>query len=370
MKRILLVGPVPPPFGGIASVMEDILSSDLSRDYEIEVLSGPVPYPQWARTTLTRSLFRIWWLVAFLGRLIARRYDVAHIQSSGSGFLGNAVYALLARLTSAKVLFHLHGTDWDYFYTSAPPTRRRLIRWGLALPHCIVVLYSLWADKLRAIGLKQPIAVARNFVHDEPQPERSLILQTREELGLRDSDFIVLFVGSVGWRKGVFDILKAVPLVAAEDQSIRFVLAGGEEDPGEMEQILGIVRTERLERWVTALGEIERSTVPALLGLAELFLLPSHIEGMPISIIEALRSGVPVVSTPVGAIPEMIEDHVSGILVTPGQPVRIAQAVLELRRDDSLRARVGAAGRGVFLEKFEYSKGIDEIRALYQSLAS
>ncbi|MEW6531054.1 MAG: glycosyltransferase family 4 protein [Thermodesulfobacteriota bacterium] len=370
MKRILLVGPVPPPFGGIASVMEDILHSELSTDYEIDVLSGPVPYPPWAQMILTRSLFRIWWLIAFLVRTIVRRYDVVHIQSSGSGFLGNAAYALLARFTPAKVLFHLHGTDWDYFYTNASRTRRRLIRWGLSLPHCIVVLYSLWAEKLRGIGLSQPITVVRNFVHDRPQPDREAVLRTREELGLGDADFVVLFVGSVGWRKGVFDILKAAPLVAAQDDSIRFVLAGGEEDPGEMNQILDIVRTENLERWVKVLAEIERSSVPALLGTADLFLLPSYIEGMPISIIEALRAGVPVISTPVGGIPEMIEDRISGILIKPGQPEEIAQGVLDLRRDDSLRARLGATGREVFVEKFEYSKGIHEIRALYQSLAS
>jgi glycosyltransferase involved in cell wall biosynthesis len=348
--------------------MEDILHSELSNEYEIEVLSGPVPYPPWARMILTRSLFRIWWVFAFLVRAISRGYDVIHIQSSGSGFLGNAIYALLARLTPAKVLFHLHGTDWDYFYTRASQTRRRLIRWGVWLPHRIVVLYSLWAEKLRGIGLKHPIAVVRNFIHDQPPPDRAAVLRAREELALSDTDFVVLFVGSVGWRKGVFDILKAAPLVALQDDSVRFVLAGGEEDPGEMDQILDIVRSESLEKWVKVLGEIDRSRVPALLGLADLFLLPSHIEGMPISIIEALRAGVPVISTPVGAIPEMIEDQISGVLVTPGQPVEIARAVLKLRGDDSLRARVGAEGRGVFIEKFEYSKGIDEIRAMYRSL--
>ena len=349
--------------------MEDILHSELSNEYKIDVLSGPVPYPPWARMILTRSLFRIWWIIAFLVQAITGGYDVIHIQSSGSGFLGNAIYALLARLTPAKVLFHLHGTDWDYFYTSSSPTRRRLIRWGLSVPHCIVVLYSLWAERLRGIGLKQPITVVRNFVHDRPPPDQALVMRTRTELGLSDTDFVVLFVGSVGWRKGVFDILKAAPVVASHDDSIRLVLAGGEEDPGEMNQVLDIVRTENLDRWVKVLGEIERSSVPTLLGTADLFLLPSYIEGMPISIIEALRAAVPVISTPVGGIPEMIEDRISGILIMPGQPEEIAQGVLNLRRDESLRARLGAAGRGVFVVKFEYSKGIDEIRDLYRSLA-
>jgi glycosyltransferase involved in cell wall biosynthesis len=91
---------------------------------------------------------------------------------------------------------------------------------------------------------------------------------------------------------------------------------------------------------------------------------------MPISIIEAMRGGVPIISTLVGAIPEMIENGTSGILINPGAPDEIAGAVLSLKRDDSLRRRLAEGSRRAFEEKYEISKGIHELASVYRSMCS
>jgi glycosyltransferase involved in cell wall biosynthesis len=96
-----------------------------------------------------------------------------------------------------------------------------------------------------------------------------------------------------------------------------------------------------------------------------MFLLPSFIEGMPISIIEAMQWGVPVIATRVAAIPDMIEDEVSGLLIHPGKPDEIASAVLRVRRDSALRQQLSQGGKKVFGERFEFSRGIERIRHLY-----
>ena len=88
---------------------------------------------------------------------------------------------------------------------------------------------------------------------------------------------------------------------------------------------------------------------------------------MPIAILEALRSGVPIISTRVGGIPDVIEDGISGLLIKPEAPEMIAQAVLKLRRDEELRRSLAAAGEKVFEEKLEFSRGIGDIRTLYES---
>jgi glycosyltransferase involved in cell wall biosynthesis len=95
------------------------------------------------------------------------------------------------------------------------------------------------------------------------------------------------------------------------------------------------------------------------------FLLPSHDEGMPMAILEAMQRGIPVVSTPVGAIPEVICDGVSGTLIPAGTPRQITEAILRLKSDPVLRQRVGSSGKAVFDERFEFSAGIEQIRGLY-----
>ncbi|MFH0824431.1 MAG: glycosyltransferase family 1 protein, partial [Pseudomonadota bacterium] len=90
MEKILLVGPVPPPFGGIASVVEDIAGSDLSLEYDIEVFSGPALYPAWMKARIPRICFRVYWFLLFGYRLLRRRYALVHIHAAGSAFFRNA----------------------------------------------------------------------------------------------------------------------------------------------------------------------------------------------------------------------------------------------------------------------------------------
>lgn len=368
MAKVLMVGPVPPPFGGIASVIQDIVESDLKKDYAFEIFQGTFPYPARPVGKFGTTLVRLRHYATFAGRVLRGGYDLVHIQASGSAFFRNAVFCLIARILGRRVLFHLHGTDWDRFYVDAGTMKQRLVRWTFRLPNAIIVLYSKWADEIRSLPGSAPVTVVRNFVHDAEPPAESATNDIRERLGIDPSAFVVLMVGSVGWRKGVFDILKAVPTMVREAPDITVVLAGGEEDPGEMQQIRSIVASENLGSHVRVLGEITRTEVPALLSTADLFLLPSYIEGMPISIIEALRSRVPVVSTTVGGIPDMMDHGISGILIEPGNPDLIAGEVLRLRNDDELRLSIGAAGRRAFETRFEFSQGIDEIRAVYCSL--
>jgi len=175
----------------------------------------------------------------------------------------------------------------------------------------------------------------------------------------------VVTIGSVGHRKGHFEILKAIPQVVAENNSVRFVFVGGEEQPGELAQVQDAAHREKLDQWVRFTGERDRNDVPAFLGIADVFLLPSFFEGVPITIIEAMRSAVPVVSTRVAGIPDLIENGVSGLLINPGAPREIAEAVLSLSRDDNLRRKLAEGGKASFDEKFEFSKGNAELKELY-----
>jgi len=240
-------------------------------------------------------------------------------------------------------------------------------RIGLRMAPRIVVLYSLWAENIRKICPTADVLVARNLIHDQDPPQPAEVRQLREKLGLTEKHFVVLTIGYVGWRKGSFVILDAVPEVASQDPSVRFVLVGSEEMPGEMAQLAQRVDKENLSAWVTFTGEVERKKANVFYSLADVYLLPSFIEGMPITIIEALRSGLPVISTRIGGIPDMIEDRVSGLLLNPGAPKEIAEAVLLLKRDSELRKKLAEGARRTFDEKFEFSRGIEEIRAVYRS---
>ena len=368
MQHVLVVGPVPPPYGGIASVIEDIANSELSQDYVFEIFDRSGVFPPWAEGLIGKNLFRAKRFLRFFKKVQSGRYHFVHIHSSDPVFLGTTIFMLLSRLAGVKILLHVHGTDWTSFYSEAPLFKKFYTRIGLELPTKIVVLYQLWIDKIKELRPDADIRILKNFVHDRNPPDTEEIETARQSLGLAKENFVVLTVGSVGKNKGSFEILKAVPKVISQDNSIRFVLLGGEEKPGNMAQLTSIVKEEKLGAWVQLTGELEREKIPAFLGLADIFLLPSFWEGMPVTIIEAMRSGLPIISTPVAGIPDMIENGVSGLLINPGAPDEIAEAVLLLKRDKVLRKRLAEGGKLTFEQKFEFSRGIKEIRDVYAGM--
>jgi len=362
-----MVGPVPPPFGGIASVMEDIIHSDLAKDYGFEIFDRAASLPPYLSLT-GRFLFRLRRFMGFFMRVLGKRYDLVHIHSADPAFPGTAIFMLLARLAGCRVLLHHHGTDWDWFYPQASPTGRAFIRLGFRLPHCILVLYSAWVNEIKRLCPGADVRVLGNMVRRAEPPDPEAAKKERENLGFNESDFVVLTVGSVGHRKGSFEILRAIPEVIRSEPGVRFVLVGGEEKPGEMGQLNNMIVEYKLEDWVRFAGEVERDRIPDFMAMADLFLLPSYVEGMPISIIEAMRAGLPVISTRVNAIPEMIEDGVSGLLIDPGSPAEIAAAIIRLKRDDALRNQLGVNSKDAFEERFEFSHGIKKIRLLYENV--
>jgi glycosyltransferase involved in cell wall biosynthesis len=368
VQHILVVGPVPPPYGGIASVIEDIANSDLSKEYVFEIFDRSAVFPPGAEGLIGKNLFRAKRFLRFFKKVRSGKYHFVHVHSSDPVFLGTTIFMLLSRLAGAKILLHVHGTDWTSFYSEAPPFKKIYTWIGLRLPDKIVVLYQLWVDKIRNLRPTADVRVLRNFIHARNPPDTSEIEAARESLGLTKDHFVVLTVGSVGKNKGSFEILKAVPKAIAKDDSIRFVLLGGEERPGNMAQLTSIVKEQKIGQWVQLTGELKREKVPAFLGFAAIFLLPSFWEGMPVTIIEAMRSGLPIISTPVAGIPDMIENGVSGLLIKPGAPDEIAEAVLMLKQDKSLREKLAAGAKATFEETFESSKVVEELRSLFRSM--
>ncbi len=370
MKKVLMVGPVPPPRGGIASMMEEILNSELSDEYAFDVFSGPFSYPPGLTGLIGKNIVRTIRYLKFYNKCRKGGYRLMHIHSPGHHFLGTTGYICLARLAGTKVLLHLHGNDWNLFYVEASPIKKWLLRLGLFSAARIVVLQRVWENEIRKLGVRAKVSVLPNMIPDRTGSDATELDETRRSFGLGKDDFLVLSVGVgvVERNKGFFDLFKAVPVIAEQADSVRFLLAGAEEEPGQMALALEIIERENLGRWIRVLGDVEREKVCSLMELASVFLLSSYVEGMPMGVIEAMRSGAAVVATPVGAIPEMVEDRVSGFIISPGAPEEIARAILKLVGDESLRLKLVEAGRKVFAEKYDLTEGIDTLRSIYREL--
>jgi glycosyltransferase involved in cell wall biosynthesis len=367
MKNVLMVGPVPPPYGGIAAVVQEIVNSELGRNYSFEIFDSQKGAPS-SFGILRRLPFNVKRLLNFNSLISRKKFDFAHLHFDCGSFRGRALMILSLRLRGVKVLLHLHGTGWEVFYDEVSKTERLFARIGLKASDIIIVLYDLWVRKIREILPEAEVYVTSNFVQEVSSASPDTLRIYRDKFGFRDDDIVVVFVGGLGWRKGCFDILEAVPKVIAQNPRVKFLLVGGDDYPGEFEKIRGQVVTDGLSEWIHLTGEASREDVTIYMQMSQIFLLPTYREGAPVAIIEAMRASLPIITTPVGGIPDMVQDGLNGLLIQPGNPEIIAQTALSLASDPDLRAKLGKAAREVFTKRYSSSRAIGELAEIYKKI--
>lgn len=202
-------------------------------------------------------------------------------------------------------------------------------------------------------------------IHCGGDPERfSPALRTRAREGIDSATRVVLFPGRPTLVKGSVVLAQALPDILRRVPTAEFVFTGGNAD-----DFLRLVHLPAdLRSRVRFLGYVPFDDLPLVYARADLVVAPTYYENFPIRILEALSSGVPVIASSVGGIPEAVQDGTTGRLVPPGDPSRLADAVVGLLAADEERARMGAAGRRLIIERFSWQRAADETFDLYQRM--
>jgi glycosyltransferase involved in cell wall biosynthesis len=176
-----------------------------------------------------------------------------------------------------------------------------------------------------------------------------------------------LVIGTAGRLDTVkrLDIfLAAAQQIAASQPNARFIIAG---EGKKASSLRGLAHTLGVQDSVLFLGH--RSDIYDVLRAMDIFVLCSDHEGLPMALLEALYLGVPVVARPVGGIAEVIQDGFNGIWLRSSEPSALAEACLQILRDDVRRNQVARAGAGVVAKKFTADRSADQVAQLYRSLS-
>ena len=188
----------------------------------------------------------------------------------------------------------------------------------------------------------------------------------RDRLGVPEECFLIGTMGRVHPVKGHADLVAAAAKLARDGSGpFQVIIAGYPVNPWATE-LAGLARTLGVERLVHFLGH--RSDVPELLAAMDVFVLPSHSEGMPNALLEAMAAGKPVVATRVGGSAEVIRDGKNGLLVAPQDPGGLAAAIARLRADPALAGLLGAAARRDIASKYSWAGVVETYDGLLCSL--
>lgn len=341
----MVVGPGPVQVGGVATFTDILLSSRLAQRYELIHLDT-TRGARGAGRACTFAWINFWYFIRqglnFIWLQVRLRPRLMHVPiTSFISFWKGAAFILMGRASRMKIVAHLHGGMFGQFYRGCPSVIRWLIRWVLHRADVIVALSAEWKRLLlEQIASDLVVEVVPNTV-DRAFAQVACRGTTSRSRGQGQ----VLFVGALGRDKGIFDILKAVPSVVDHCPDVRFAFAGAEDVKGGRMQIDRICTEANLDGAVSFLGVVTGEAKQELFLNSTVFVLPSYGENLPMVVLEAMAVGLPVIATPVGALPGLIKDGVNGFLIQPGDYQALADRLVQLLADAPLRRAMSKANR-------------------------
>jgi glycosyltransferase involved in cell wall biosynthesis len=342
--RIGLVGPLPPPAGGMATQCQQLYELLRREGLDVALVQTNAPYrPQWIGAFRgVRALFRLVPYLFALRRMCARS-DVVHLLAAPAVWV--------ARMRHVPVIINYRGGDAERFLRAAPRWVGATMR---AAQACIVP-----SEFLRRIFAGHAISatIIPNVVDldlfrpraGQPSGNGTHIVVTRNLEAIYAID----------------DALRALALVVERYPEVRLTIAG--EGP-EREPLEAMAAQLGLGGRVRFAGRLERSAVAQLYREADVMVNPSRIDNMPNSILEAYASGVPVVSTNVGGVPFIAREGETALLVAPRSPHALADGICRLIGDRALAGKLAANGLRE-VERYRWSEVGGEWIRLYKRLS-
>jgi glycosyltransferase involved in cell wall biosynthesis len=187
------------------------------------------------------------------------------------------------------------------------------------------------------------------------------------DLRLKDNDHgrvEVLFLGLVGRRKGIYDLLEAFKEALNQVPEIHLTVGGN----GEVEKARLLADNLEINKNITFAGWVGGEQKEHLLKRASFYVLPSYNEGLPVSLLEAMSWNMPVISTRVGGIPELVDHGIDGFLIDAGDQKSLSESIALLARNEKLRQQMGDNARRKIENNFSREVVLPELENLYQSL--
>jgi len=342
--------------GGIYAVIENHIQAGVYEGYEHYFIASHDEVG-----IVNRVILALTSLFTLISLIIRGKISVCHLHGSMKGSIyRKSTFVFVCRLLGCKVIFHLHGSEFAKTYEKRGGIYKRLVRYVLNQSDNVFVLSDYWKTYVETISVNTEIHVINNF----PAPVYETLYDTREYS--KKSTTELLFLGYIGQRKGIYDLVEAVALLKARGIEGFHINVGGN---GEVDKLKALVAERDLTQYFNVIGWVSGDQKHQLLKQSDLLLLPSHNEGLPIAILEAMSAGLAVLSTRVGGIPDAISDERYGLLVEPGKPEDLANAISRYLDTKGLIESVTRNARELYDVDYSSKTNVERIRGVIEHLA-
>lgn len=356
--RVLMLGPVPPPTGGMATVVGNLRNSRLVDECHLIVLNSGKITPE-GRSLLVGIVAQLRLFGQIVRTILKHHAQIVHSHTcSGFTFWRDCLHLFAAHLLGSVGVVHVHGGRFYEFIASLGPVGRALLRQALEMAGAVVVLSQDWLDRLKPYARSARWRIVPNGV----------VIPRGLNTDRKSSAPAFLFMGNLGEPKGVQDLVAAVALACQKGVRGDVAIAGGETAAGQRETVERQIEQSGCCPLVHLLGVVSGKAKEAVLSKSNCFVLPSYAEGLPMAMLEAMAYGMPVIATRVGAIPEVVTDGVEGFLIDPGDVEALADRMVRLSKAPDLCRRMGQAARKRVRERYSLDAMVERLVSVYREV--
>lgn len=363
-QRVLVVGHLPPPQEGTAVLTKIIVKSEyLCKRYRMFFLplrkrKNPSNRGKFGFENLYNNAVNIFHFVYYIVRFNPRCI-YAPLSQNRLGFFRDSIFILAGKFFCKRICIHFHGGSFNLFYENQGSFFKKYIKFILGLIDRLIVLANKFKKQFSPFMDSERIEFLYNCV---PKEEYSRIC-SKENI-LKGGVKKVLFVGYLSKAKGALDLVKAIPYVLNNyKEPVEFILCG---QPVDIERnvlfipdphngysdIKKLIIRENISSNVQIYPEVITEEKGRLFSVADIFVLPSYSEGCALVVLEAMAFGLPVITTSVGALEEMLVKDENCFFVEPGDFMGLSERILFLLNDFNLCERIGAANKRLIKERY------------------
>lgn len=344
-KKVLVVATSRKTRGGITSVIKAHETGETWKRFHCHWVQTHRDGPSWRK---------IWYFISGMADFIVRLpfYDIVHIHTADYGTeKRKRIFARLTKLCKKKLIVHLHSSGPEF---SIGGEHKELYRYSFTHADKIIALSKMWRDE---IIKAYPIPDEKVEILYNPCP-------TVRPSDSSEREKYILFAGTLTHRKGYDDLINAFACIADRFPDWQLKLAGN----GEIENGKQLVSKLGINNQVKFLGWINGEEKDKVFRHASIYCLPSYSEGFPMGVLDAWAYHLPVVTTPVGGIPDVAENGENMLLFTPGNVAQLSEILDSLISDKELYKNLSEASRDFAQNRFSVSTLTSQLSLIYTNL--
>ena len=253
-------------------------------------------------------------IIHYLVLIANSTIKVVHLHCATKGsFYRKYIFFKIARLFNKKAVFHIHSGEFHLFYLNSNTIIKKMIEKVLIESNAVIVLTNEWKKYFSENFIVTNIVIINNIVSSQEKKEKKI----NHQLNL-------LFLGIIGNRKGIFDLMNSIEKFKDRFKGRVKLFIGG---IGEIKKLEKKIKESKLEDVVSYLGWVKGNEKQKLLELCDVVILPSHYEGLPISLLEGMSFGKPLIATHAAGSSDILKHNINGMHVEVGNIDSIANAI-------------------------------------------